>query len=77
MRSSRARHRCARRTWFKDQRLEAAYQALNSANGMTSIAQIAYGVGFSDHAHFSNAFGSKFGHPPSEMLTRFTQPALR
>ena len=62
-------------SWIKDQRLQAAYQALNSANGMTSIAQIAYGVGFSDHAHFSNAFRSKFGHPPSEMLARFRSKA--
>ncbi len=57
-------------SWIKDQRLQAAYQALNTANGMTPIAQIAYGVGFSDHAHFSNAFRRKFGHAPSDMLMR-------
>lgn len=57
--------------WVKDQRLQAAYQALTSASGATSVAQIAYAVGFNDHAHFSNAFRQKFGHPPSDMLARF------
>ena len=57
--------------WIKDQRLQAAYQALNSASSMTSIAQLAYGVGFSDQAHFSNAFRQKFGHPPSDMFSKF------
>lgn len=58
-------------SWIKDQRLQAAYQALGSASNAASVAQIAYSVGFNDHAHFSNAFKQKFGHPPSDMLVRF------
>ncbi len=54
--------------WIRDLRLQSAHEALSSANALTSVAQIAYAVGFGDHAQFTRAYRSKFGHPPSDVL---------
>jgi len=53
--------------WIREKRLQSAYEMLQKAAPQTSIAQIAYAVGFSDHAQFSNAFRKKFGQAPSEL----------
>jgi AraC-like DNA-binding protein len=54
--------------WIRNLRLQSAHEALRSANATTSVAQIAYAVGFGDHAQFTHAFRNKFGHPPSDLL---------
>jgi AraC-like DNA-binding protein len=54
--------------WIRDLRLQSAHEALSSANALTSVAQIAYAVGFGDHAQFTHAFRKKFGRPPRDML---------
>ena len=54
--------------WIRDLRLQSAHEALSRASRPTSVAQIAYATGFSDHAQFTHAFRKKFGHPPGEML---------
>jgi AraC-like DNA-binding protein len=54
--------------WIRELRLQSAHEALSRANAQTSVAQIAYGAGFSDHAQFTHAFRKKFGHAPSDML---------
>lgn len=56
--------------WIRDLRLQFAHEALTRADRGTSVASVAYAAGFSDHAKFSNAFRSKFGHPPGELLRR-------
>lgn len=53
--------------WIREKRLQSAHEMLRSATQRTSIAQIAYAVGFSAHAQFSNAFRKRFGHAPSEI----------
>ena len=53
--------------WF---RLLAALQMMNRC---TSLAQVAYGVGFSDPAHLSRTFRTMLGITPSEAM-RLMQP---
>ncbi len=53
--------------WIRDARLELAYRALDRGDGASSIAQLAYGVGFGDHARFSRAFKQRYGCPPSAL----------
>ncbi|MDE2397240.1 MAG: helix-turn-helix domain-containing protein [Burkholderiales bacterium] len=64
--------------WIRDQRLQLAHERLAAAAPRTSIAQIAYGLGFGDQAQFSHAFRRRYGYPPSELLRarRPEEPAL-
>ena len=53
-------------TYIRDYRLKQA--ALLLANKKLSIAEIAYAVGFSSHAYFSNIFKERYGMSPSEYM---------
>jgi len=48
-------------------RLKRAAQLL-AKRGSTTITEIAYQVGFTDHSHFSKCFRQQFGHAPSAYL---------
>lgn len=54
----------------RERRLRVAYEHLCSAGPHTSVAQIAYGVGFADQAQFSRLFRKTFGLSPSDVLKR-------
>lgn len=55
--------------WIRELRLQAAHEALTrAADRRTTVAQIAYSVGFADQAQFSHAFRRKFQRTPSEVL---------
>ena len=53
-------------SWIRDQRLEAAREALTNRGNKQSMAAIAYALGFGDQAQFSRAFKAKFGASPKE-----------
>lgn len=53
--------------FIQDRRLEHAYDAL--AEGRVSVAQAAYGVGYSP-AYFSTLFRRRYGVPPSAIVRR-------
>jgi AraC-like DNA-binding protein len=55
--------------WIRDRRLRRAQEMLRSGSGR-SIAEIAYGVGFNDQAHFARSYRAKFGCSPSEDRAR-------
>lgn len=55
---------------IRDLRLQSAHALLSCPVSQVSVTQVAYTVGFSDHAQFSHAFRKKFGHAPSDMLRR-------
>lgn len=57
-------------SWIRELRLLAAHELLQSRGSTHSVAQIAYTVGFGDHAQFSNAFRRRFGFTPSELLKK-------
>jgi AraC-like DNA-binding protein len=50
--------------WIRDQRLEACCEALGDPAGNQTIAEIAYGWGFSGQAQFSRVFKAQFGVSP-------------
>ena len=52
--------------WIRDQRLDAAREALADKANRASIAEVAYAHGFSDQAQFSRSFRARFGHTPKE-----------
>lgn len=56
--------------WIREHRLELAREMLRLDPSGTSISQIAYQLGFSDHAQFSKAFRKKFDCTPSDMAKR-------
>lgn len=52
--------------YIREQRLKRCREELRHPElGYRSIAEIAYGWGFKDVAHFSRAYKRRFGHPPS------------
>ena len=53
-------------SWIRDQRLQAAREALTDRGNKQSMAVIAYALGFGDQAQFSRAFKTKFGASPKE-----------
>ena len=53
-------------SWIRDQRLQAAREALTDRGNKQSMAVIAYALGFGDQAQFSRAFKAKFGASPKE-----------
>jgi AraC-like DNA-binding protein len=52
--------------WILDQRLEACHADLAAGIGRSSVAEIAFRWGFSDHAHFSRHYKRRFGITPRE-----------
>ncbi len=56
--------------WIREHRLERAHEILLQAAGRVSIAQLAYQVGFNDHAQFSKAFRKKYDCTPSQLCRR-------
>jgi AraC-like DNA-binding protein len=57
--------------WLWERRLLACYEALqNPLIADTTITEIAFKFGFSDAAHFSRAFKSRFGLTPSDVRKR-------
>jgi len=54
--------------WIRELRLQTAFELLQNGGAGRSVAQVAYHVGFRDHAQFSNAFRKRFGFPPSDLL---------
>ena len=53
-------------TYIRDYRLKQAARML--AEKKLSIAEIAYAVGFSSHAYFSNTFKERYGMTPTEYM---------
>ena len=53
-------------TYIRDYRLKQA--ALLLTNKKLTIAEVAYAVGFSSHAYFSNIFKERYGMSPSEYI---------
>lgn len=63
--------------WLLRQRLEAAKRALMApGNSGRTLADIAFGCGFSDPAYFSRAFKAGFGISPSIMRAQSSKTAL-
>lgn len=57
--------------WVIENRLQRAYEMLtHPAYAQRSIAQIAYGSGFANQAHFSHLFRKQFGLPPRDARAR-------
>jgi AraC-like DNA-binding protein len=56
--------------WVREHRLQLAYESLRRATGKVSVAQLAYHVGFNDHAQFTRAFRAKYSRTPSDVLNR-------
>lgn len=57
--------------WLWERRLLACYEALqNPSRSKNTITEIAFEFGFSDAAHFSRAFKSRFGLTPSDVRKR-------
>ena len=59
--------------WIRALRLQSAYEQL-LAGPAQSLAQIAYGCGFTDQTQFSHAFRRHYQMSPSELLKRQRQP---
>jgi AraC-like DNA-binding protein len=57
-------------SWIRDQRLEAAREALNDRSNKQSLAEIAYRFGFGDQAQFSRAFRSAYGMAPKDFRAK-------
>jgi AraC-like DNA-binding protein len=55
--------------YVRDRRLDAARVMLRE--GRFLVAEIAYRVGYSDPANFTNAYRRRFGHPPVTELRGF------
>lgn len=69
---------CSLAEWIRVQRLDAAQRDLCSpAHAKRSISEIAFDCGFSDAAHFSRAFRSRFGCSPSELRAANAHAACR
>jgi AraC-like DNA-binding protein len=56
--------------WIREQRLNAAKEALEDRGNNQTIAEIAYRWGFGDQAQFSRLFRAAFGKSPSEHRQR-------
>lgn len=56
--------------WIRDQRLEAAHEALGDRSTRATLAQIAYANGFGDQAQFSRSFKARFGMSPKDFRAR-------
>jgi AraC-like DNA-binding protein len=56
--------------WIRDQRLDAAREALADRNTRESIAEISYAHGFGDQAQFSRSFRARFGMTPKDARGR-------
>lgn len=54
--------------WVRENRLQLAYECLNHEPHSHSISQLAYKLGFNDHAQFTRAFRKKFGCTPTDIL---------
>ena len=55
------------RPWLREQRLNAAAEALTGpAHRRLTVASIAHRWGFADHAHFTREFRKRFGMTPTE-----------
>ncbi len=60
--------------WISANRLQRGYEMLTlPRHGQRSIAEIAYAVGFTSQAHFSEAFRRQFGTAPSQARLRARQ----
>jgi AraC-like DNA-binding protein len=57
-------------SWIRDQRLEAAREALTDRSNKQSLAEIAYRFGFGDQAQFSRAFRSAYGMAPKDFRAK-------
>ncbi len=57
-------------SWIRDQRLDAAREALGDRANTCSIAEIAYAFGFGDQAQFSRVFRARFGKSPRDARER-------
>jgi AraC-like DNA-binding protein len=57
-------------SWIRDQRLEAAREALQDRSNKQSLAEIAYRLGFGDQAQFSRAFRGAYGMAPKEFRAK-------
>jgi AraC-like DNA-binding protein len=55
--------------YVRDRRLDAARVMLR--DGRLQVAEIAYRVGYSDPANFTNAYRRRFGNPPTAELKPF------
>ena len=56
--------------WILERRLQECYKMLTDANNpMRTIAELAYRWGFSDPAHFSRSFKSRFSMTPGDART--------
>ena len=53
-------------SWIRDQRLEAAREALLDRSNKQSLAEIAYRFGFGDQAQFSRAFRNAYAMAPKD-----------
>ncbi len=60
-------------SWIRDQRLEAARDALTDRSNKQSLAEVAYANGFGDQAQFSRSFRSRFGKTPKDYRWQFRQ----
>jgi AraC-like DNA-binding protein len=58
-------------SWIRDQRLEAAREALTDRSNKQSLAEIAYRFGFGDQAQFSRSFRSAYGTAPKDFRARW------
>jgi AraC-like DNA-binding protein len=57
-------------SWIRDQRLEAAREALTDRSNKQSLAEIAYRFGFGDQAQFSRAFRSAYAMAPKDFRAK-------
>lgn len=53
-------------SWIREQRLEAAREALTDRSNKQSLAEIAYRFGFGDQAQFSRAFRNAYAMAPKD-----------
>lgn len=51
--------------YIQGRRLEAIRALLDAPGETRSLMRLAADFGFASHAHFTTAFGRRFGHPPS------------
>ncbi|TAL75489.1 MAG: AraC family transcriptional regulator [Burkholderiaceae bacterium] len=59
--------------WVRERRLQLAYESLHRSTGKVSVAQLAYQLGFNDHAQFSRAFRTRYDCTPSDVLNRYLE----
>lgn len=53
-------------SWIRDQRLDAAREALLDRSNKQTLAEVAYNIGFGDQAQFSRSFKARFGASPKD-----------